>query len=274
MTYNHSLRVFKFKEIVLGNSLHALSFAWDRKLPVFFITNDKPLLKNLQKWNELFINLSSRGLIIFAENQIKKLHFKNKSFQGLLNDGSFFDVSFNKCRVFNPESTNLLYRVKYPSTALIVDNFEIKKECSFFDKPIPTKKRKTCSFIHFYNDSRRTNKIKHNKVIAVSPIKARFINDFDYDEHLVALALNLILLESGYSGSKNGFLNGERRFKNYSFKHLGRIFIQNQKFKLSRGFKGVSISKSAIVERVVNKDSLLIQGELFNFDEKDFELQK
>jgi hypothetical protein len=272
MSYNHSLRFFKHKEVVVGNSLNALTFAFQNKFPVFFIKNDKPLIKNVEKWNELALKCSTEGLIIFRENEIKQIDFLEKSFQGLMNDGSFFDVAFQKCYVFNPELTNLFYDLNRSSIISIVDDFKIIKEHHFFEKSIPVKKRKLCSLVSFYSDCFRTNKIKHNKVITISPAKIKDTNDFDYAERAVAYALNEVLLQAGYPGSKNGFLNGERRYKRYNFQHLERTFIQNQKYTLRIKHKGVIIPKKAIVERILNKEDLILQGAFFNFDEEDFEL--
>ena len=210
-----------YKEVVIGSSLEALIYAYQRELPVIHTSYEKPFrfdycpidygfpilglnpestqistnngfkqigLSQENTWERLYFLMSLRGYIPFA-NLAKSIR-RTETGATILNDvGRLIDVKFDKCYYFwDQGASGFTIEADCVNDYLVYDwiyfNSGGTHEYDLFEF-----NDKFCNQVWFYRSERPRVKSTVKDACVVSQMTFNQLNDFDYSETMIVYEL-------------------------------------------------------------------------------------
>jgi hypothetical protein len=227
---------YYFDELVLGNTLPAVTYSHINKTPLVYPSNNPPhrfeffapdtdlsaygsnnliiesaspdkIIKEgknkLEVWNKTIFKLALKGLVLFPFEK-DSLRLGDDNNLHLFQGSSRINISFDVLRVFDGQSTNGIH-VIYEDFHQVLDWINIssgakqKKEIDIIKT-----KNNFVNEVRFYPSS-RTGNSTYKDCVAISRLTSKQLMDVEYTDTFAKFEVRKLMKESGLKGTANGF---------------------------------------------------------------------
>jgi hypothetical protein len=230
-----SRHIYKVDELVVGNSLEAVSYAYlnqkhiilnDIEKPHFFdfydtedeldkyliddikyelASTDGPKIVGISKlevWEKLVFCLSLAGLLPVSDKVYSMRIEDDNIFKITTNNSRVLRFKFNKLRIFDSKNISGLESPKEVDTFRVVDWIDVrsgmKHEYDYFGT-----EENFVKDVYFY-PSPRTGGKQRKDLVAVSYMTSKQLEDFEYSDTYVKFKVLDLMKKAGIRGARNG----------------------------------------------------------------------
>mgnify|MGYP001187152186 CR=1 FL=1 len=202
-----------FDKVVVGGSLSALKYAFDKQLPIIIYKTKPP-----HRFSEEFIvgeygrfcfSLSMAGLIPFSD-KIESIRYQEEGPLKITSKNSYlFKVNFNKLIVFNDEGIEGLPESQGKTSELyeVIDWINVRSGMRHEHERLKTTSD-FVSCVHFYPTDRLDGHHPDRKdVAAVSYMTEEQLDEFGWSDSYVRLKVLEMMRLAGIKGQSSGTSN-------------------------------------------------------------------